>query len=113
MRRFKLGGLIAAPYTPFDGRGEVKLNVVERQADALVASGVSGAFVCGTTGEGLSMTTAERMEVAERWVEVCNGSALKVIVHVGHNCQRDAMALARHAADIGAAAIAAMPPSFF
>jgi N-acetylneuraminate lyase len=43
------------------------LSVVEQQAEALIASGVKGAFICGTTGEESSMTTAERMAVAEAW----------------------------------------------
>jgi N-acetylneuraminate lyase len=113
MNCFELGGLVAAPYTPFRADGAVKLGVIEQQAQSLVDAGVRGAFICGTTGEGLSMTTAERMDVAQRWVEVTAASALKVIVHVGHNSQRDAIALALHAARIGASAIAALPPFFF
>jgi N-acetylneuraminate lyase len=111
--RFRLGGLIAAPYTPFDNEGALRLETIEQQARALVNAGVSGAFICGTTGEGLSMTTAERMEVAQRWASVCKGTTLKVIVHVGHNSQRDAIALAAQAAEIGASAIGALPPSFY
>jgi N-acetylneuraminate lyase len=113
MKEFELGGLIAAPYTPFDAAGDVRLAVIEKQAAFLAASGVKGAFVCGTTGEGLSMTTDERMQVARRWVDVCRGGPLNVIVHVGHNCQPDCVALARHAGQIGASAIAALPPFFF
>lgn len=113
MTPFKLGGLIAAPYTPFDSSGDLDLSVVERQAEGLVRDGVKGAFICGTTGEGMSLTTDERMRVAGRWVEVCGGTGLKVIVHVGHNSQRDAVALAQDAGEIGADAIAALPPFFF
>lgn len=113
MADFKLGGLIAAPYTPFDSSGDLNLSVVERQAGSLVESGVKGAFICGTTGEGLSLTTEERMQVARRWTEVCRGLPLKVIVHVGHNSQREAIALARNAGEVGASAIAALPPFFF
>jgi N-acetylneuraminate lyase len=112
MSRFRLGGLIAAPYTPFDAQGELNLAIIEKQCARLLATGVKGAFVCGTTGEGMSLSLPERMEVAQRWVEVAGGK-LKVIVHVGHNCQRDASALARHARQIGASAIAALPPFFF
>src|SRR5882724_1432993 len=113
MSTFELGGLIAAPYTPFDGAGGLNLAVIERQAASLAAAGVKGAFVCGTTGEGLSMTTAERMDVSRRWVEVTRGGGLKIVVHVGHNAQGDAMALAAHAREIGADAVAALPPFFF
>src|SRR4051812_20866245 len=105
MAKFRLNGLIAAPYTPFDAAGDLNLAVVEKQCAALVSSGVVGAFVCGTTGEGLSLTIDERMHVAQQWVEVAGGE-LKVVVHVGHNSQRDCVTLAKHAREINASAIA-------
>jgi N-acetylneuraminate lyase len=46
--------------------GSLNLDLIGRQAEALAAHGVAGAFICGTTGEGLSLTTDERFEVAEQ-----------------------------------------------
>ena len=112
MRDFRLNGLVAAPHSPFDAEGSLYLDVVEDQAALLAESGVTGAFICGTTGEGLSMTTDERKALAERWVSVAS-RRLNVIVHVGHTCQRDAIELARHAGKIGAAAVGTLPPFFF
>lgn len=112
MSDFRLGGLVSAPYTAFNSNGDVDLSPVEKQVETLLNGGVKGAFVCGTTGESMSLTVAERMDVAKRWVEVA-GKSLKIIVHVGHNCQRDAIELARHAQKVGAAAVAAQPPFFF
>src|SRR6478672_5426601 len=113
MKDFELSGLIAAPFTPFTNDGELNLAVVEKQAERLVAAGVKGAFVCGTTGEGLSMTCDQRMRVAQRWAEICGvGSGLKLIVHVGHNCQADAVALVAHARRVGAHAVSGLPPFF-
>jgi N-acetylneuraminate lyase len=108
----KLTGLIAAPFTPFQPGGELNLNMIDQQAASLTADGVIGVFVCGTTGEGLSLTTAERMQVAERWMKSSAGR-LKIIVHVGHNSLGDCQELARHAAKIEADAFAAVSPSFF
>ncbi|MDA7916529.1 dihydrodipicolinate synthase family protein [Verrucomicrobia bacterium] len=73
--------------------------------------GVNGLFVCGTTGEGVSMTTIERMEVAQICVK--HAPEVPVVVHVGTNAMKDVRALAAHADEIGASAIAAAPPSFF
>ncbi|MEA2710516.1 MAG: N-acetylneuraminate lyase [Phycisphaerales bacterium] len=109
---FALAGLIAAPHTPLRADGELNLPVIEKQAALLIANGISAAFICGTTGEGMSLTVAERMQVAQRWVEVC-GPSLGVIVHTGHNCLRDASALASHAQQIGASATSALPPMYF
>ncbi len=63
----ELTGLIAAPFTPMDSAGEIDLAGVEPMAAALAANGVNGAFVCGTTGECLSLTVGERMALVERW----------------------------------------------
>ncbi len=105
-------GLIAATHTPMHNDGSINLEVIERQADLLITNGVSGAFVCGTNGEGLSLTIEERMAVAERWVKVAQKN-LNVIVHVGHNCLKDCQNLAKHAQKIGAKAIALVAPTFF
>ena len=107
-----LEGLIAAPYTAMHADGSLNLDVVERQAEALVASGVSGAFVCGTTGESLSLTVAERMAVVERWRAVAPRDFC-VVAHVGHTAIADARAIAAHAQEVGVTAIAAMAPCFF
>ncbi|MES1213348.1 MAG: dihydrodipicolinate synthase family protein [Singulisphaera sp.] len=103
--------LIAAPYTPFTRGGELNLHVIDEQADLLANNEVAGAFVCGTTGESMSMTIDERRIVAERWIKAAAGR-FKIFVHVGHTCQRDCIDLAEHAAASGAAATAAMGPCF-
>ena len=109
-QRFR--GLIAAPFTPFRSDFSINLDVIPSYARLLRENGVSAAFVCGTTGEGLSMTTEERLRVAEKWME-CADEKLRVIVHVGHTCLIDARRLMVHAAEIGAAAVGAFAPSFF
>jgi N-acetylneuraminate lyase len=62
MRPF-FAGLIAAPFTPFGPAGRLDLDVIPRLAALLAAQGVRGAFVCGTTGEGASMTLEEGMQI--------------------------------------------------
>jgi N-acetylneuraminate lyase len=107
-----LRGLIAAPHTPFRPHGAVALDVISLQARLLALNGVAGAFICGTTGEGASLTSEERREVATAWM-AAKPAALSVIVHVGHLSLGEACAFARHAEEIGADAIAAIAPSFF
>jgi len=107
-----LTGLIAAPFAPLNAEGGLKLDIVEHYAKFLHRNGVQGAFVCGTSGESMSLSVAERMAIAKRWVEVAP-PGLRVIVHVGHNALPDSRALAAHAQEIRAWAIAAIAPSFF
>src|SRR5688500_8411040 len=112
MKHTPLKGLIAAPFTAFHDNGSLNLAMVEKQAQSLAANGVTGAFICGTTGECLSLTTEERKQVAERWRAVAP-PGLKVIVHVGHVGLSDCQTLSAHAQKIGADAIGCFAPSFF
>lgn len=107
-----LSGLIAAPFTPFNAQGDLAPDVIPQLAALLHKNGVSAAFVCGTTGEGSSLTTAERQRVAALWRQALP-PGLKLAVHVGHLSLRESQTLARHAAEIGADAIATLAPSFF
>lgn len=105
-------GLVAAPHTPMHADASISLDVIDQQARFLAANGVAGAFVCGSTGEGPSLTVPERMQIAERWMAGAPDT-LRVIVHVGHLCINDCKTLAAHAQQIGAFAIGAVAPSYF
>ena len=61
----KTEGLIAATFTPFAADGSVDAGVVPAYAEHLRAQCVAGVFVNGTTGEGLSLSLAERETLAE------------------------------------------------
>jgi len=105
--------LIAAPFTPMRADGSLNVAVVPEQAAHLVASGVRGVFVGGTSGEGQSLTVDERMSLTETWAGDRLRSKLEFFVHVGHNCQDDAIRLAQHASSLGADMIAMHAPTWF
>ncbi len=105
-------GLIAAPFTPLRADGTLNLDAVEHYARWLQRNRVVGAFVCGTTGEGASLTIDERQQLAERWVAAAP-PGLRVTVHVGHTSLADCRTLAAHAQSIGADSIACLAPFFF
>jgi N-acetylneuraminate lyase len=86
--------------------------MIGNQAKLLVNNNVSGAFICGTTGEGMSLSLDERIQVAEQWMAVAPRS-LQVIVHVGHHTVADSRTLAAHAEKIKAQAFATIAPTFF
>jgi N-acetylneuraminate lyase len=102
----------AAPFTPFDASSELALDQIPALADHLVRSGVSGAFVCGSNGEGPNMTDEERMAVADAWVRASSGR-LRIFVHVGHPSVKSAQALTAHAAAIGADAASSVAAFYF
>ena len=103
---------VAAPFTPMDGQGKLRLGKIAKMAKYLAGQGVTGVFICGTTGEGMSLTIDERKSVAEAWQTASEGK-LEIITHVGHQCLSDARVLASHAEKCGVNAIAAIGPTFF
>ena len=112
MQNKLIKGFIAAPYTPMNEKEEIKLETIGSYVDRLKDNGLTGAFVCGTTGEGASLTTKERKAVLEEWILQSVGD-LKIIAHVGGTCLPQSVELAGHAAEKGAFAIAAIAPHFF
>lgn len=105
--------LIAAAYTPFSADGSLCVSRVPELARWLAASGVDGVFIAGTTGESVSLSTTERMELAEAWAPAAREHRLALFVHVGASAIGDCRALARHAGGLRADAISAMAPSYF
>ncbi len=106
-------GLVTATHTPFHDDHELNLDAIESQAEHLLNVGVNQVFICGTTGECMSLTLSERMAVADRWLSLTKRHEFRIIVHVGANCLKDAVQLAKHAQRVGADAIAAVAPSYF
>lgn len=112
MNTRRLDGLVAATYTPLDDDGTVDSMIVGPMVEHLLGSGISGLYVCGSTGEGMSLTSSERKIVAEAYVQAAEGR-VPVIVQVGHNSLAEARQLAAHAQEIGADMISATCPSYF
>ncbi len=110
--KYELSGLVAASLTPLHVDGSIDLEPIPRIVDHLERTGVSGIYICGSTGEGISLTSDERRAVAEAYVAAAKGR-LQTVVQVGHNSMAEARTLAAHAAEIGADAVSATAPSYF
>jgi N-acetylneuraminate lyase len=109
---YRLEGLIAATYTPMRADGSLWLEQVPAMVDHLERAGVTGLYICGSTGEGMSLSGDERRAVAEAYVREVRGR-FKTIVQVGHNSLSEARQLAAHARTIGADVVSAAAPSYF
>jgi len=111
VKRFRVGDLISAPFTPLLDDGEINYPFIKKYADYLVSEKFQGVFINGTLAEGFSFTIEERKKLTEAWMGVAKGR-LDVIVHVGANCVKDSQELSKHAEELGADAIAALSPSY-
>lgn len=108
-----LKGALAASVTPLeDGGAALDEDGFGPVADFLVAGGLDGLLALGTNGEGILLTVSERKRAAELFVEAAAGR-LQVAVHAGAQSTADTVALAAHAAEIGAEAVAVIAPPYF
>ncbi len=113
MKTEKLTGLVAAPFTPMHTDGELNTGLIARYYNLLAANGVAGAFINGSTGEGVSTTKDEKLLVAEAWARVSAGGKIKVINHLGGTCYKDCIELAIESKRMGLHAVALTSPSYF
>jgi N-acetylneuraminate lyase len=102
-------GIYPAFLTPLTSERKFNAAVAERMIEHLLQTGVYGAYVAGTTGEGLLLETAERKALVETLMP-CLPQEKRQIVHVGAKRREDALALAEHAAKHGAHAVSSLPP---
>ena len=111
-KSIRLTGLTAAAFTPMKSDAMLDLDRIPSLVEHLLRDGVSALYVLGSTGEGVSLTLRERQHTAAAFVQAAAGR-VPVVVHVGHNSLQEAQILARHAQQIGADAISAVPPYYF
>ena len=103
--------LVAAAVTPLTEAGAaLDAGAIEPYVAFLESHGVDGVFACGTTGEGVLLTLAERRRAAEAFRAALGGA---LVVHAGAQTTADTVALAAHAREIGADAVAVIPPPYF
>jgi N-acetylneuraminate lyase len=109
MNRQMLQGIMPAAVTPLRGDGRLDGDVFERLLGAFYRAGCSGVYVCGQTGEGLSLPASVRKAALEVAV-ACSPGDRAVVAHIGAGVTADAVELARHASRCGAHAISSLPP---
>ena len=109
-----LQGLISAPFTPFDSNGKLDVSLIPGYYSFLKKNGVTGAFINGSTGEGVSTTMAEKKAVAQAWADCSNHDAdFKVMAFLAGTCLADCIELAKHAYEIGLYAVSLTGPFYF
>jgi dihydrodipicolinate synthase/N-acetylneuraminate lyase len=106
-----LRGALAAAVTPLDGE-RLDEAAFEPYVEFLAEGGVDGLLALGTTGEGLLFARAERQRALELFVSAAAGR-LQVAAHCGAQTTADTIALAAHAAEVGATAVAVIGPPYF
>lgn len=108
----RFSGLWPAMVTPIGADGQPDLDACERLVDVFARQKLDGIYLAGSTGQWPLLSREDRRAIAERVVKAAAGR-LPVMVHVGAIATADAVALAKHAARIGADAISAVGPIYY
>jgi 4-hydroxy-tetrahydrodipicolinate synthase len=107
-----LHGVIAAVATAVDAGGEPDAARSTALARFLLANGCDGLNVLGTTGEATSFSLDQRRRLMSAYA----GSGLpldRMMVGTGAAALADAVALTRHAADLGFGGALVLPPFYY
>ena len=112
MAQSNLSGVIAAIATPVDEAGSPDTARATRLARHLLDNGCDGLNVLGTTGEATSFSLEERKRVMSAYRDA--GLPMdRLMVGTGAAAVADAVALTRHAAELGFAGALLLPPFYY
>jgi 4-hydroxy-tetrahydrodipicolinate synthase len=106
--RATLHGILPPLAMPFDQRGDVVLPALREQVDFMVASGVRGVVVGGSTGEGHTLARDEFAQIMQASHEALAGR-LPLIIGLIVNSTREAIERVRLLAGLKIAALQITP----
>jgi 4-hydroxy-tetrahydrodipicolinate synthase len=107
-----LRGVITAMVTPLDQDLNLDQKGLERLIEHLIAGGVHGIFILGTTGEAPNLPYDVRFALIEQTCKLA-GTRVPVIVGITDTSHRDAIRMAAKSYESGALAVVAAPPYYF
>jgi len=110
MDKFK--GVFTALITPFDKDDNINEDSLRRVIRYNLDDGVSGFYVCGSTGEWPLLTIDERKRILEI-VKDEVGDKASIIVNIGCISTKFSIDLARHSEEVGVSAISSFPPIYY
>ena len=107
----KFEGIYTPAITPHEADGTIDRQAFAEVLDSLIAAGVHGIIIGGSTGEYYAQTAQERFELAAYAKDVIAGR-LPLIVGTGATRTEDAIEYAKAAKSIGADAILVATPPY-
>jgi N-acetylneuraminate lyase len=110
----KYEGLVAAPFTPMDKSGNPDTGLIPEYYSFLEKNNIAGAFINGSTGEGVSMTQKERQATTLAWADCLRtGGRMRIINLVGGTSYQECIENAIFSREAGLSAIAVLAPFYF
>ncbi|MBP2541094.1 4-hydroxy-tetrahydrodipicolinate synthase [Agrobacterium tumefaciens] len=106
--RQALHGISGVPVTAYEAGGEVDIGVTTEVYARVARAGIHNIVAAGNTGEFYALTPAEILRVYEAAIKGVDGKA-PVTAAIGRS-QREALAMARQAREMGASAVMSHQP---
>lgn len=108
-----LKGALAASVTPLQEHGSgLDADGFGALVEFFIGAGLDGILALGTAGEGILLSQAERRRAVDLFLQASD-NRLQVAVHCGAQTTADTVALAAHAAEVGADAVVVIGPPYF
>ena len=107
-----ISGIVPPMVTPLAGRDQLDLPGLERLIEHILAGGVHGLFILGSTGEAPSLSYNLRRELIKRTCRQVDGR-VPVFVGITDTAFMESVSLAEYGASHGAAAVVIAPPYYF
>ncbi len=107
-----LSGVIPPLVSPLKARDELDLAGLERLLEHVLAGGVHGLFLLGTTGEAPSLSYRLRRELIDRAASIVAGR-VPILVGITDTSFVETVHLAEHAAKAGVKALVISTPYYF
>jgi len=104
-------GSLVALITPMREDGSIDEKAYAEFVDWQIKEGTQGVVPVGTTGESPTLSHEEHNKVVAWCVEAANGR-VPVVAGAGSNSTAEAIALARHAQEVGADAVLVVTPYY-
>ena len=107
-----LCGIIPPLVTPLKNNETLDVESLERLIEHLIAGGVHGLFILGTTGEEQSLSYQVRKQMIQESCRI-NRGRLPLLVCITDTSIVESIRLAQVAADCGADGVVSAPPYYF
>ena len=111
-KRQRYRGIMTATPTPVDACGKVSVAAVREHVESQIRHGITGILPIGGTGEFISLTDSQRIQMLEATVEAVNGR-VPVVAGALHPGLQDTVQAARDYLKAGADSVMVVTPYYY
>lgn len=98
-------------FTPFKSDYSVDYDALKKLVRSVLDNGADGLYTGGSSAEFVLLTEEERKKTLEVAVKAADGA--HIVAHIGSPGVDNAISFAKHAASLGADAVASVPPFYY